>query len=158
MSISNYLRFGLILLLIILIVILGILTEVIRIPMEAINVTTTTITTSTTTLLTTTIPQTTTTIITTTTIPIITKQSYCKDNRCWLYESQSVHVEEENVTYTITLTGVMNNDTAVIDINGETKSFHKGEDRILKGLGIYMIEIFYFPKKEQVSFVELLYY
>ncbi|MDI6825640.1 MAG: hypothetical protein QMD36_00370 [Candidatus Aenigmarchaeota archaeon] len=157
MTVSNPVKFGLILLLIILIVILGILTELISLPKEVVTVTTTTTVTPTTTLLTTTIPPTT-IIITTTTVPTIMKRSYCEDHKCWLFEGQSIQVEEENVTYMITLLGVIDDDTAVLGIDGESKTFHEGEDKTVKGLGIYLMEIFYLPKKEQVSFVHLLYY
>lgn len=152
MSVSKPVMFGLILLIVVLVIILGFLTNLISLP-RVTNVTTTTTTLSPTTTTT----EGTTTILTTT-VPVTTYKSYCENNTCWLYEGESINATKNNIMYTITLMGVQNENTAIININGETNTFNQGDDKIMKGLGIYLMKVYYLPKEGQSSFVQFLFY
>jgi len=102
---------------------------------------------------TTTIRETTTTTLTTR--PVIIHKSYCKNNKCWLYEGESLDVMEDDIEYLVTLKGVVDGNTAVVDVDGESEMFNQGEDKRVKGLGVYLMEVFYLPKEGQVSFVQI---
>jgi len=155
MSISKPAKFGLILAVVVLVVIIGFLINLVTLPLEKITTTTLTIVQTTTT----TIEETTTlTPLTTTTRAIIIYESHCEGNECWLYEGESIDVEEEGIMYRITLKGVVDENTAVIDVDGESDKFDEHEDKRVKGLGIYLEEVFFLPKEGQVSFVQILFY
>ena len=83
--------------------------------------------------------------------------SNCEDNRCIVLEGETVIVDMEGISYSISNLGVYDTENAVISINNEDSILvEEHESYTSQGLYLFVDEINYFPRERDVNSIVLL--
>jgi hypothetical protein len=76
-------------------------------------------------------------------------------NKQTVSEGQTATVDVGGVSYEVTLLGVSDEDTAVVQVNEQSRSIDEGQSRKVGGLDVYVDEIYFLSKESQTSSAKL---
>lgn len=76
-------------------------------------------------------------------------------NESMYKEGQSRKVTVDDITFSVTLMGVSDIDTAVVKVNEMAKSVNQGQMEVISGLDVYVEEVFFQNREDQISYAKL---